>query len=79
MFSFLFGKKKRSSRKTIPKKFIKLARKYKVKLFIKKGSKKVPKKLSVLKKEIKMKMKSKRKTPRRGRKKNAFWTQWRSV
>ena len=59
---FLFGKKKRKTRKVrsvkrLPKAIIRKCRKLKIKVTKRVGSKKVYKKLSVLKKQIKMKLK----------------------
>ena len=72
---FLFGKKRRVSKKKKsvkrpPKRLLRLCKKYGIKTTIKRGKKRVYKKVSVLKKLIKMKRKkvvkkSKRKSPRR--------------
>jgi hypothetical protein len=71
MLAFLFGKKKKRSVKKStkpPKALLKMARKYKVKVTVRRGSKKVYKPLRVIMKQIKMKKNSKRKVRVRRRK-----------
>ena len=71
MLAFLFGKKKKRSVKKStkpPKALLKMARKYKVKVTVRRGSKKVYKPLRVIMKQIKMKKNSKRKVRVRSRK-----------
>ena len=64
-YLFSFGKKrrtvKRSSNKKPPASLRKLAKKYRVKISLKKGRRRVYKKISVIKKEIKKKMKKMKK------------------
>ena len=61
MFEFLFGKKTVRKTEKYPKNLLKMAKKYKVKLTVKRGSKNVRKSVKMLKKQIKMRM---RKTSR---------------
>jgi len=74
MLAFLFGKKRKSSQKSkkLPKKVVRLARKYKVKVTLKRGSKKVYKPLRVIMKQIKMKQKASKKAGRVHRRKMHF-------
>ena len=67
MLAFLFGKKRKPSKKPkkLPKALLKLARKYRIKVTVRRGSKKVYKPISVIKKQIKMKMKRKSSPKRR--------------
>jgi len=69
MLAFLFGKKRRPSKKPkkLPKALLKLARKYRIKVTVRRGSKKVYKPISVIKKQIKMKRKSPPRRRRRAR------------
>jgi hypothetical protein len=56
MFEFLFGKKVAKKSVKYPKGLLKMAKKYKVKLTVKRGSKRVRKSVKTLKKDIKMRM-----------------------
>ena len=71
---FSFGKKrrtvKRSTTKRPPAALRKLAKKYRVKISLKRGSRRVYKKVNIIKKEIKSKMKKMRKSIRKTRRKS---------
>ena len=65
MFEFLFGKKVAKKRVKYPKGLLKMAKKYKVKLTVKRGSKRVRKSVKTLKKEIKLRMRKVRRVRHR--------------
>jgi hypothetical protein len=62
MFEFLFGKKTVRKTAKYPKNLLKMAKKYKVKLTVKRGSKNVRKSVKLLKKQIKMRMRKTRRS-----------------
>ena len=65
MFEFLFGKKVAKKSVKYPKGLLKMAKKYKVKLTVKRGSKRVRKSVKTLKKQIKMRMRKVRRVRHR--------------